>query len=96
MDSNLVHLGIFMVTGLKFLAQIVKGSQENDNFLQPQINDFIRRNEAFDISIKIDGPHPQPVVGGSDSERGYASREPHIIISYKGIFICRVNVMDYS
>lgn len=71
-----MNLGIFMVTGLKFLAQTVKASQENDNFLQPQIDDFIRRNDAFNISIKIDGQY--------------------INISYKGIFICRVNVKDYS
>lgn len=76
MDSNLLNLGIFMVTGLKYLAQTVKASQENDNFLKTQIDDFIRRNEAFDISIKIDGQH--------------------INISYKGIFICRVDVKDYS
>jgi len=64
-----------MVTGLKFLAHTVKASQENDNFLKTQIDDFIRRNEAFDISIKINGQH--------------------ISISYKGIFICRVDVNDY-
>ena len=75
MDSNLVHLGIFMVTGLKFLAQTTKASQENNNFLDTQIHDFIRRNHAFDISIIIDGQY--------------------INISYKEIFICRVDVNDY-
>ncbi len=75
-DPNLLHLGLFMATGLGFLAKIVKSSTKNNNMLDNEINKFINENKKFGIEIKIDNEL--------------------INITYKGIFICRVNTNDYN
>lgn len=74
MDSGIFQLGFFMVSGLPYLATIVKSSREFPE-LVPPIDDFLKQNARLNIHIKIDNEF--------------------INISYKDIFICRVNVNDY-
>ncbi len=81
-DPNLIHLGLFMASGLQFLAKIVKSSiREHQAPLMPLIDDFINQNKSFGITIKI--------------ENADTDENVFINISYKGIFICRANINDY-
>jgi hypothetical protein len=79
-DPNLIHLGLFMASGLSFLAKIVKSSiREHQAPLMPLIDDFINQNKSFGITIKVE----------------QIDTNVFINISYKGIFICRANINDY-
>ncbi len=79
-DPNLIHLGLFMASGLSFLAKIVKSSiREHQAPLMPLIDDFINQNKSFGITIKIEQMDTNVFIN----------------ISYKGIFICRANINDY-
>ena len=75
MDPNLIHLGLFMASGLGFLAKIVKYSLENNNEFDIETHKFINKNKELNIDIKIENEY--------------------INITFKGIFICRVNINDY-
>ncbi len=74
MDQNLYRLGFFMVSGLPYLARIVKSAHEVPELSAP-IKEFIKQNAGFSIIITIENEF--------------------INISYKDIFIGRVNVNDY-
>jgi len=75
MDPNIYRIGFFMISGLPYLARIVKSLCQVSELDQP-IAEFIKQNAGFDIIITVENEF--------------------INISYKDIFICRVNVNDYS
>ena len=72
--NELTRLGMFMVTGLPFLSQVIKYSEYNKD-IDDAINQLINDMQKINITIDI--------------------IEDYISISYKGKFVCKVNINDY-
>jgi hypothetical protein len=53
MDPNIYRLGFFMISGLPYLARIIKCSCQVPE-LNPPITEFIKQNAGFDIIITVE------------------------------------------